>query len=249
METTPNISGEIPAPAKNAIGAERSRNVIIPRVLPFTVFMAFIGVDELAGLLSRYGIFHPDEYFPFVLYPLKALAAAAILLFFRSDYYEIKLHDFSKLRDSTISVFVGLALFVAWINLDYPFGAAGKGFNPTIIKSGFAMWLIIAIRLTGAAVIVPIMEELFWRSFLIRYIIRQDFERVPIGAFTWGSFLVCSILFGLEHQLIIAGIVAGIIYNLLLYYTKSISQCILSHAVTNLALGIYVLSTGQWRFW
>jgi CAAX prenyl protease-like protein len=248
VQKTDNFSGEIRAPEENAIGVER-RSVILPRALPFAVFIAFIGVDELAGFLSRYGIVHLDEYFPFVLYPLKALAAAAVLLFFRSDYYEIKLRDLSKLRDSTISVLAGLALFVAWINLDYSLGSQGQGFNPTIIKSSHTMWLIISIRLTGAAVIVPIMEELFWRSFLIRYIISKDFERIPIGAFTWGSFLLCSILFGFEHQLIIAGIVAGIVYNLLLYYTKSISQCILSHAVTNLALGIYVLLTAQWRFW
>ncbi|HYA39781.1 MAG TPA: CAAX prenyl protease-related protein [Syntrophobacteraceae bacterium] len=221
----------------------------VPRVLPFAVFMAFVGVDEIAGFLSRHGIIDPGEYFPFVVYPLKALAAAAVLLSFRSVYSEIKFGDLSRLRDSTISVFAGLALFVAWINLDYSIGPAGKGFNPTLIASGFAMWLVIAIRLTGAALIVPIMEELFWRSFLIRCIIRKEFDEIPIGTFTWSSFILCSIFFGLEHQLIIAGIAAGIVYNLILYSTKSISQCILCHAVTNLALGIYVLSTGQYRFW
>ena len=249
MKKTPDLSLEIPAPEGNVIAAEPPRNTMLPRVLPFALFMAFIGVDELAGLLSKHGIFHPGEYFPFFLYPLKALATAGVLLFFWSDYSEIRLRDFTNLRDSAVSVLVGLAVFVAWINLDYSFGAEGKGFDPSIIENRLAMWLTISIRLAGAAVVVPIMEELFWRSFLIRYIIGKDFDTIPVGTFTLPSFLFCSILFGLEHQLIIAGILAGIVYNLLLYYTKSIAQCILSHAVTNLSLGVYVLFSGQWRFW
>jgi CAAX prenyl protease-like protein len=61
--------------------------------------------------------------------------------------------------------------------------------------------------------------------------------------------LICAVLFGLEHNLILAGIMAGVAYSLLLYWTKSIYQCILAHAVTNLVLGIYVLQTGYWQFW
>jgi CAAX prenyl protease-like protein len=93
------------------------------------------------------------------------------------------------------------------------------------------------------------MEELFWRSFLIRYVISPDFSRVPIGMFTWSSFLITAVLFGLEHNLFVAGILAGIAYNLLLYYTRSLSACILAHAITNFILGVYVLQTGKWHFW
>jgi hypothetical protein len=93
------------------------------------------------------------------------------------------------------------------------------------------------------------MEELFWRSFLLRYIINSDFMSVRVGTYTLFSFLVGSGLFGLEHTLVLAGIMAGIAYSLLLYWTKSIYQCVLSHAVTNFVLGIYVLQTGYWQFW
>ena len=93
------------------------------------------------------------------------------------------------------------------------------------------------------------MEEIFWRSFLIRYIISSDFEKIPIGRFTWSSFLISTVLFGLEHNLFLAGMMAGIAYNLLLYRTKSLAHCIFAHAVTNLLLGIYVLATGKWQFW
>jgi CAAX prenyl protease-like protein len=81
------------------------------------------------------------------------------------------------------------------------------------------------------------------------YIINCDFEKVPIGHFTWPSFLISTALFGMEHNFFLAGMMAGVAYNLLLYYTRSLSQCIVAHAITNLALGIYVISTGKWYLW
>jgi CAAX prenyl protease-like protein len=108
---------------------------------------------------------------------------------------------------------------------------------------------MIGARLAGAVLLVPVMEELFWRSFLIRYLIETDFSKVPIGQFTWASCIITVVLFGLEHNLILAGIMAGLAYNLLLYFTRSIFHCTLSHAVTNLLLGLYVLQTGNWHFW
>jgi CAAX prenyl protease-like protein len=93
------------------------------------------------------------------------------------------------------------------------------------------------------------MEELFWRSFMIRYIIDKNFDTVRMGMFTWGSFLITVVLFGLEHNYVYAGLMAGVVYNLLLYRTRSLAQCILAHAITNLALALYVVVTGKWQFW
>ena len=107
----------------------------------------------------------------------------------------------------------------------------------------------ISIRLFGAVVIVPIMEELFWRSFLLRYLINTEFKQVTLGTFNWFSLIWTVLLFGLEHQRWLAGMAAGILYTLLLYRTKSLSACILAHAITNLALGIYVLVTQHWEYW
>ena len=101
----------------------------------------------------------------------------------------------------------------------------------------------------GAALVVPIFEELFWRSFLIRWIIDQDFKKVAIGQFTWISFVATVLLFGLEHNRWLVGLAAGAVYNGLLYQQKNLWPCIIAHAVTNLVLGIYVLQTGQWGFW
>ncbi len=225
------------------------KSLTFPRIFPFALFMAFVGLEELARFMERHWALPFHEHLTFFVYPMKALTVGAALLFFRTLYYEIKWRDLTKLSHSLTSLATGVLVFVMWINVDYSFGAEGKGFDPTLLKGDMARALSIAVRLLGAVVIVPIMEELFWRSFLIRYITDKQFDTIPIGFFSWPSFVISSILFGLEHHLIIAGILGGLAYNLLLYGTKSISQCILSHGVTNLCLGIYVLSTGQWKFW
>ena len=135
--------------------------------------------------------------------------------------------------------------------MDWGFATFGEipGFNPGVYEDSAVRSMMILARLGGAVLVVPLMEEIFWRSFLIRYAIDSDFTRVALGRFTWFSFIVITILFGLEHHLFLAGMLAGALFNLVLYMTRSIMQCIVSHAVTNLALGIYVLQTGQWHFW
>jgi uncharacterized protein len=224
---------------------------IFPRVFPFALFMAFIGLEELARFLGNAGVMQFEETTLYLLYPLKALVVGCVLLLFRSRFPEIRLRDLANPLHTAVSTVVGLGVFLLWVNMDWSFGTQGtlQGFNPNLFNNVLARMGIIAFRLFGAVLVVPFMEEIFWRSFLIRYVISSDFEKVPIGRFTWPSFLISTVLFGFEHNLFLAGMMAGIAYNLLLYRTKSLSQCIFAHAVTNLLLGLYVLATGSWSFW
>jgi uncharacterized protein len=104
------------------------------------------------------------------------------------------------------------------------------------------------LRLVGAVLVVPIAEEFFWRGFLIRWLVRSDFQTVAPGTFTWISFLITSGLFAAEHAQWLV-LMAGIAYNLLWYRTRSLKACILAHGITNLGLGVWVLATAQWNFW
>jgi CAAX prenyl protease-like protein len=135
--------------------------------------------------------------------------------------------------------------------MDWTFSVWGssRGYNPSLLPGDALQIVMTSFRVFGAVLVVPLMEELFWRSFLIRYIVDSDFEKVPLGRFTWVSFLLTVVLFGLEHHFILAGMMAGIIYNIILYRTRSLAQCVLAHAVTNLAIAVYVLMTGKWYFW
>jgi hypothetical protein len=221
------------------------------RIFPFALFMLFIGLEEVLHFAIGSGWVTASDHFFLYLYPVKAGFVALSLVVWWKNYAEVCIADLGRLSHTIISIFIGLVVFVLWINMDWPFAVFGnlQGFNPAIIEENSLRYFFMGSRLIGAVIVVPVMEELFWRSFLIRYFIDPKFDAVPIGHFTWASFLIMSVLFGLEHSLVLAGIMAGVAYNVVLYRTKSISQCILSHAVTNLALGIYVLNSGQWKFW
>jgi uncharacterized protein len=226
-------------------------NAVLSRVAPFGLYMAFIALEEALRFLAGKGFFVIQDRYLLCLYPVKVLSVALLLFLFRKSYREIRLKELFGPLVSLFALVTGIGVFVFWINLDQPLATLGtpRGFDPNLFREESMRLLLTASRLAGAALVVPVMEELFWRSFLIRYIISPDFSSIPMGRFTWPSFLITAVLFGLEHNLFLAGILAGIAYNLLLYYSRSLSACILAHGVTNLALGIYVLKAGKWYFW
>lgn len=224
---------------------------MLARILPFAVFMIFIGVEEgLQYTVSRGFITLPPDTFLF-LYPLKIACVLGLLWYFRGEYSELRWGDLRRWSFTSFSIIVGIVVFILWTQMIWPFAVFGTlyGYDPTSIENDATRWSIIASRLFGAAIVVPIMEELFWRSFVVRYIIKPQFEQVPIGSFTATAFVLSAVLFGMEHNLWLAGIMAGLAYNYLLYRTKSIAQCILAHGVTNASLGLYVTTTGSWHFW
>ena len=221
------------------------------RIIPFAVFMGFIGLQQLLEWSVVQGWVEMTSEQMLYLYPIKTLLVAGLLIFLWGRYEELDFSDLKNFPKTAASIAIGLIVFVLWINMDWGIAAFGenKGFDPFLIDDSTTRNIIIFFRICGAALVVPVMEELFWRSFMLRYVITPDFSSVRIGTFTLSSFLICSVLFGLEHNLLFAGIMAGAVYSLLLYWTKSIAQCVVAHAVTNLVLGLYVLQTGHWQFW
>lgn len=221
------------------------------RFLPFAVFMAFIGLDELIRMLITHGLLRLEPSALYYLYPLKTLAVAALLFLLRNRYTELKFKELLSFPTTLTISMAGLLVFVLWINMEWTIGpsTAPQGFNPMVFPEGLIRNGMIFFRIAGAVLVVPLMEELFWRSFLIRYITDSNFENVPLGTFTWASFLLTVVLFGAEHNFIYAGMMAGAAYNLILYKTRSLAQCVMAHAVTNLALAVYVVVTGKWQFW
>ena len=146
---------------------------------------------------------------------------------------------------------MGLLVLVLWILPEglYPLLGQTTIFDPYQHFSRSLAIVWIGVRLAGAAIRRPDAEEFFWRGFLIRWLVRSDFQTVAPGTFTWTSFLITSALFAAEHVQWLAGLMAGIAYNLLWYRTRSLKAGILFHGVTNFGLGVWVLATGQWNFW
>ncbi|HNQ24446.1 MAG TPA: CAAX prenyl protease-related protein [Phycisphaerae bacterium] len=114
-----------------------------------------------------------------------------------------------------------------------------------------ALWAFLLIRIGGAAVVVPIVEELFWRGFLLRALVNwHRFEEVPLGKFTLFSFLATALLSGIQHQpQWEVGILCWMVYNAVFYWKRSLACCMVMHGVTNLALYVYVYYAQDWRFW
>lgn len=123
--------------------------------------------------------------------------------------------------------------------------------------SPWAWWSQVVTRLVVVTTAVPMVEELFWRAFVLRAFINLDrVETVPLGKFTWFSFLGSSLLSTLQHPDNWAvSILCWMVYNGLFYWTRSLRCLMLTHAVTNLVLYVWVLmhldsgGPAVWRFW
>lgn len=224
---------------------------VFARCAPFVVYMAFIALEQALRYGAGKGFLPLSEPSLLYLYPVKVVTVSILLAVCLKRCHELSFSDFKNLRLTLVSTVAGLIVFILWINMDWTVTSGGppSGYDPYRIQDAGVRTVLIAFRIAGASLVVPLMEELFWRSFLLRYLIRNDFTTVAVGTFTWGSFAAVAVLFGLEHDYIAAGVMAGIAYNLLAVYTRSIAQCVLSHSVTNLVLGIYVLTSGKWQFW
>jgi membrane protease YdiL (CAAX protease family) len=116
---------------------------------------------------------------------------------------------------------------------------------------GPLLWTHVVLKICWAVTIVPIVEEIFWRGFILRAFVRWHwFDQVPWGTFAWRAFLGSALLSVLQHPSNWAvSIACWLLYNALFYWKKSLLCLILAHAVTNLALYVYVVYSGDWRFW
>ena len=180
------------------------------------------------------------------LYPIRVVAAAAVLWMFRCHYRGL-------LRAwSPVSVALGSAAFVAWLVLMPANAAAAAADWPSALgavpRAGATAWLLI--RIAGYVITVPIVEELAFRGFLTRRLIRVDFQRVPFGTFSWTSFLIGSVIFGAFHgKFWLPATAAGMIFAVAMYRKGSIGDAVQAHATANGLIALYVLWTGRWFMW
>jgi len=174
-----------------------------------------------------------------------------LLAVFWRRYVELRGAPALAAREIWEAVAVGLVVFVAWIGLDHGWmvvGDPGPGFVP-LDSSGRIDIPLATLRFAALVAVVPVMEELFWRSFLMRRIDARDFlARDPRRA-SLAAWTVSSVLFASEHSLWIAGLVAGAAYGGLYARSGNLRSPLISHAITNGTLGFWILATGEWRYW
>jgi exosortase E/protease (VPEID-CTERM system) len=111
-----------------------------------------------------------------------------------------------------------------------------------------AGWL--ALRMIGACLIVPIVEELAFRAYLLRRLIALDFLEVPKTQLTALSLIVSSLAFGLLHgRDWLAATVAGVAYAYAQRVRGRTSDAVVAHAVTNAAIAFAVFACGAYWLW
>lgn len=213
---------------------------MLPRVLPFAVFIAFLAAQPLLED-------HLDTRWVAVA---RGLAAGALLLWFWRHYVELRAAP-ARALDWLLALALGAAVFGIWITFDHGWatmGEPGKGFVP-LGPDGRLDATLVALRLAGLALVVPLMEELFWRSFVMRWIAKRDFLALDPARVGFAAFAISSALFALEHAQWFAGLLAGAAYGWLYMRSRNLWIPIASHATTNALLGVWILASGSWHYW
>jgi uncharacterized protein len=222
-----------------------SQRKLVAYVAPMVVFAALLSLSAMLKKIDHRFWLASAEYW---IYPLQTILCGGLLIWFRREY------DFQRLRNIAFTIFVGALVFVLWISpqqfLRFP--ARNVGFNPDVFANQpLFYWATVGFRFLRLVIVVPLIEEIFWRGFLLRFLIDEHFERVQFGMFSWVSFMIVTLAFGFSHSSDdwIAAVLTGAIYNGVAYRTKSLWSCVLAHALTNLLLGIWIMDTKQWGFW
>ena len=237
-----------------------SQSPALVRFVPFAIFIILTSLQEKFGETGRYWI-----------YFAKTLAGAGMLAVVWRHIEEL------KWRFSWEAVVAGVAVFAVWVGLDglYPrtdalyagqicpllqkigltkecaAPAAGAAWNPNAAfgtGSVLAVFFIL-VRIVGSSLVVPPLEEVFYRSFVYRYIASKEFLSVPIGKFLPVPFLVTALLFGFVHREWLAGILCACAYQGLVIWKGRLGDAMTAHAITNFLLGLWVVWRGAWHFW
>ena len=206
---------------------------------PTAVYLMPLLAVLAAGAVSR--AFSSDFEF---LYPLTVIAGLLMFARYRRPLSRI---DWGwSWRGPTVGVLVFLvwilAAFILVPEHDMPAKLAA---TPTALRT---FWIVS--RIAGSIFIVPIVEELAYRGFLMRRLVKADFESVPFKAVPWPALILTAIVFGAAHGALWApGIVAGIAFGLVLILRGRFGEAVAAHAVANALISVSVLGWDQWQLW
>ncbi len=221
------------------------QTAFMTRVLPFILFLILTTCQGRFGIASH-----------FWFYAVKTLIGIALIAWMWSQVQEM------RWRMSWEACCVGVACFLLWVGLDGVIPRLGAllgdaaeekpwQWNPFEFFTDHPAlaWTFVGIRIIGSTLIVPPLEEVFYRSAVYRYWVAPNIESVPLNRFHFKAFFATSILFGVVHQEWLAGIFCGAAFQWLVLRKGHLGDAMTAHAITNALLGLYVVWTDSWQFW
>ncbi len=228
------------APSREVAATKHAR-ATAGYILPFIAFVVIMTGERALGLPLVWS------------YAVRVVVVSLLLAAFSLPYLSF------RPSAPAASIGIGVAVFLIWIGPDVLFGyrhfwlfenslmgSAATSIDPNL-KTNV---LFLTVRILGTSILVPIVEELFWRGWLMRWLIDQNFLSVPLGKYAPAAFWIVAALFASEHgSFWEVGLIAGIVYNWWIVRTGNLADCILAHGVTNAILAAYVIASGQWQYW
>lgn len=216
------------------------------RWLPFALFMFLLAIRGAWPADGSWGI---DARW---IYPVSVLLVGGSLLYFGRSYDELAWSNKPSWMHLLLAVVAGVLVFKMWIALTEAWmllEPPSATFKP-VDANGHLIWPLVVFRWVGASLVVPVMEELFWRSFLMRWIDSPtDFQKIDPKQVSWMAVFMSSGVFALAHSQWLAAIITGVIYAWLYRRWGKLWVPVVAHAVTNGVLGVWVVLFGNWMFW
>lgn len=246
-KTSSAKQSESPESARSLTAKTAGRTSAWHFVAPFAVFL--IGTQAESYAVDAEGKVLGQTYA--IIYSFKIIAVLITMIICRKSLADLK--PLPNVRQICVAVLTGGLITAFWIGLDglYPPLPESMGkrsaFDPTSLD-GLWRILFITFRSIGLVVVVPIIEELFTRDFLLRFVTEPDWQTIPAWQFNNTAALISTIIFVAGHPEWLPALLCGAIWIWLLRWSKSVSALVISHAVANLGLGIYSVATGDWHY-
>nr|WP_255699778.1 exosortase E/protease, VPEID-CTERM system [Ruegeria alba] len=208
-------------------------SVVAPRSEPRTAFRH----DTNAALIAPFIVFMLSGLLvqslwqsPALGYPLQVALMAVALWLFRKP-----LLAFDRRLDP-IALLAGVAVGVGWL-LTFRGGPAPAGLSD-LTGAALAGWVLC--RILGTTLLVPVIEEAFFREYLLRLL---------NGPAPWQRALavvVTSLSFALLHGRVVEAGLAGLIFAWIAMRKGRLSDAVAAHAVANGIIALTALITGDW---
>jgi exosortase E/protease (VPEID-CTERM system) len=221
VQATPWLHRPAAAAAAPAAAPRLRADPLAARILPFVAFM-------LAGVAAG-AFFVPAD----LGYPLKAVVLALAVALFWPAIREM------PWRVDPAAAAAGAGVGVLWLALA-PAGAEPALAAALAALPGWAMAGWAVARLVGTVALVPLVEELFFRGYVLA---RLDRGGAAMRAL---AVAVSTAAFATLHGQWLAAGIAGAVFAAVMLWRGRVTDAVVAHIVANAVVGGVALLRGDW---